>query len=270
MQPRRIKVLNTNIAITAFLVVAIILSAITFTILIKKRNNDAAARQQVATESAALETVLINLHLAEIQEQRILKDNEIALELLPKYNAAKESIANNTVEILAIDLHTDLVLNMTTLIETLTIQYNVQITALDLALQQLQSESELNSTTVKSGVCNLQGITSNAISYDYKKMILDGLDYYYYIFGPTTLDVIIDNTGFSIESCTNGGLYHGTTESVVSPLFESQLTKFGGDGSTEIKNIQAGNGKLQFQTSPFLGTRNLAIISSLSHFVDFI
>ena len=270
MQPRRIKVINTNIAVTIFVVIAIILAAITFTILIIKRNNDAAARSQVTVESAALENVIINLHSAEIQEQRILRDNEIAVDLLTRYSTVKESISNNTHQILSIDSHTDLVLNMTTLIETLTIQYNNQITALDLALQQLQSESELNSTTVKSGVCTLQGITSNEISYDYKKMILDGLDYYYYIFGTTTLDVIFDNTGFSIQSCTNGGLYQGTTESVVSPVFESQLTKFGGDGSTEIKNIKAGNGKLQFQTSPFLGTRNLAIISSLSHFVDFI
>lgn len=256
-------------ALLAVVVGALILSAVTFIIIINKRTNDQAARDQIRAEAAGLEEVVVNMQLAETLAIRIVADKALALGLLPGYEAVKDAIANTTQQIEQIDVNTELFNNMTQLVQTLSMEYAAQLEALDLAFQQLQSEAELNATVIKSGTCTLQGITNAPITYDYKLATIEGLDYYYYVLGTTPYDVVIDNTGFRVESCDNGGIYQGTNDGQISPLFQAQLSKFGGDAAAEIRNVAAGTGKLEFQTTGFAGTRNLAIATPLSNFVEF-
>ena len=246
---------------------ALALVTVAFILILNTRLDDQSARETVAIETAALEAVVVNLHLSEIIEHTILADKNTSLALEIAYNISKLAIAANTAEIIDIDVQSDLFANMTALVQTLAEGYALQIQLLEEGLAQLLSEGQTNSTVVKSGTCTLQGITASPIAYDYKKLTISGLDYYYYVFGATPYDMTFDSVGFAIQGCTNGGLYTGPT-GAFSPIFAQQRVKFTG-GSDEITHVRAGSNKLEFKTTNFLGTKDLGIQTPLSHFVEF-
>lgn len=250
-------------------IVALIIATVAFILVINKRLDDEEAREMVRVEQATLDDVIVKVQQSQLIEQKILFDKNISQQLLVGYNESKIAIANNTLEILAIDVQEELAANMTQLIQSIAADYDMQITALENALQNVLSVAMTNATTIKSGTCTLQGMTSTTVDYDYKKLIIDGLDYFYYVFGVTPTNITIDNTGFAIESCTNGGLYAGPNNGIFAPIYTTQLSKFGGDGASEITHLGAGDNRLEFRTNSFGGTRMLAITTALSHFVEF-
>jgi len=250
--------------------VAMILATVAFILVLGKRLDDGAAREMVRMEKPTLDDATTKLQEALLVEQRVLFESSIAQDLSPKYMDLKAAIENNTVVIQAIDVQESLVANITQMINQITTGYDTQITALENAFYQLLSVvSSINATTIKSGTCTLQGLTSTSVNYDYKKFTISGLDYYYYVFMPSATMITVNNTGFSIEGCTNGGLYAGSNNGLFASLLSVQLNRFGGDAASEITQLGAGDGKLVFQTTAFTGNRTVSIVTSLSHFIEF-
>ena len=182
-----------------FTLVIIALSATVFTIVLTKRLDDQDARDIVRAEQPLLEEALVNIHEALIIEQGILEQKTIANNLLTEYSTIKMWISQNTPKIQAIDDLTDLATMINGTILNITIGFNNQITNLENTLQDLLSvSSQTTGTIIKSGTCTMQGTTSTSVNYSYKKLIISGLDYFYYVFESTGMTTNVTSFGRSL------------------------------------------------------------------------
>jgi len=263
---------NFSTIVLAFSLFVLAVSAFSFVLILNKRNADSSARERVRAEQGALDLVTIKLQRAQVLEANILQQKEKAIQLQDSYTYLKEWITINMMNITNIDTLTGLAQDVNGTISNITTILDTQILLLEQAFQDVlsvASHPEITSV-VKSGTCTLQGLSSKELDYEYRKVVVSGLDYYYYLFNDTTPDstINIDNTGFTIESC-NPLLYVGPSNNVFAPLILSQLNSFEGTGASEIVEIGAGSNVLRFHTSAFAGTRTLAIKEPLTHFVSF-
>jgi hypothetical protein len=260
----------TNLVILFLVSLCFTLSMTVFFIILNQRMDDTSSRQRIQTESAALEDVLMNLHNAQIIENALTLNKARAAALESEYAILKNNITQNYNDLLAIDDLSVLGSNVTTLIATLNATYNEQIYQLEQAFLQLLSVADdVSSVSLRTGNCTVQGVTAASVTYDYRRATVNGLDFFYYVFGQTPASVDIDSMGVSIENCTPLPLYQGPNRGVFVPVFKTQLKKFAGDGAEEITHVGAGDGKLQFMTTAFVGTKSFEIAESLTHFVEF-
>lgn len=258
---------NGTLVFTLFVM---ILVTITFILVLDKRVDDQAARNTIRTEEPQLDDAVENLHKSLSLEHSLLTQKNISVNLLEEYTLLKMWIDVNFQKINSINNLSELGAAINGTITNIAIGYYNQITKLEETLQDLLSvSSQTNGITLKSGVCTLLGLTSLSIDYSYKKLTISGLDYYYYVFNSTNgINVDIDNTGASIQSCSPS-IYVGP-QNTISPIFKKQLDSFTGSGVDEIVGIQAGANKLIIKTSTFGGTRTFGISAKkITHFISF-
>jgi len=252
-----------------FTIFVLALATVVFILVLNKRLDDQNARDIVRAERPLLEDAITNLHQSLILEQSILFQKSIAIALEANYSMVKLWILGNIPKIQSIDDLTGLATMINGTIINITIGFINQITVLENTLLDLLSvSSQTMGSVIKSGTCTMQGTTSTIVDYEYKKLTVSGLDYFYYVFN-SSLSITIDNTGASIESCSPN-IYLGSPQGEISPIFIKQRESFTGDGANEINGVQAGTNKLELKTTSFGGTKSLGISSKkLTHFVSF-
>ena len=252
----------------ALTILAVILSTLVFILVLNKRLADGSARQMVREERQVLETALEKLAKSLILENNVLVQKNVSHELEVNCVELQYWVGNNTGQIEVIDDLSSLFTSINEGIQSIETDYNTQITTLESTLDGILSHAETNATTEKSGTCTFQGLNSTTVTYAYKKLTVNGLDYYYYVFSPTSSEILVDNSGFAIQSCTPT-IYEGPTNSVNSPIFIRQIDSFVGTGKSNIRSLTAGNSMLQFQMDSFAGTKSIGIGRELSNFVSF-
>jgi len=263
-----IRVKNYDRALWALVLLGLVLSTMAFIFVINKRLADGGARETVKIERDALRLALINLQESLRLEYSVVFQKNYSHQLEEDFQELKYWVGNNTLNISAIDNLTALATEVNQTIVNLQSGYESQIVNLEQSLDTILSTAQTNATTLQNGQCSLQGLTALPISYEYKKLVVAGLDYYYYTFSPTAGEINIDSTGFNIQSCLPT-IYQGPTANIQSPLFTRQLEKFTGTAKEFITSLEAGNEKLHFHVGTFSGTKSIGVSTSLSHFVSF-
>ena len=275
MSTRRVRVskpkkCTSNVISLVVVMLGLTLAVITFILLINKRNLDEKDRDTIQVEKDILNQAIINIQESLVLEYYITSQKDVIEKLELEYANLKDNITKDTQELTLIDpLNNELqsVNDTITLSES---NYTSQINTLEEMFYNMLSISTNTSGTslIYSGLCILQGLTGTTITYDYKKIELDGMVYYYYVINPTTSDISFDNTGFRLESCAPS-IYTSPQSGVRSPIFIKQMDSIHSDDKSVILDMESGNNRLWFKTTSFVGTRTMGITTALTHFISF-
>jgi len=262
---------NFSMIVLAFTLFVLAVSAFIFILVLDKRIDDSGARQRVAIEDEALDNVVILLQRAQVLETNILQQKNTSLTLQANYIALRDWVNSNMMNILLIDNLNGLGSQINTTIIDIATILDARILLLEQAFAEVLSTASHPEITsvIKSGTCDLQGLTSTSLTYEYRQVDVSGLSYYYYFFNDTTQTLIdVDDTGFVIANC-NPILYIGPNNNVFAPVLAQQQEAFGGTAAANIDEVGAGSNELRFQTQSFVGTKTVGLISPLTHFVSF-
>jgi len=262
---------NFRLVVLAFSLFVLAVAAFVFILVMNKRIDDSTARDRVGAESRALDQVVILLQRAQVLEGNILQQKEKALKLESDYSALKAWINGNMMNITNIDNLNGLGADINNTILVISTLLDERILLLEQAFQEVQataSHPEITSV-IKVGTCDLQGINATGVEYEYRRVDVAGLAYYYYVFNDTTQSLIsVDDTGFAVANC-NPVLYVGPNNNIFAPVLATQLEAFRGSAAAQIDEVGAGSNELRFRTKSFVGTETLGLETPLTHFVSF-
>lgn len=259
--------LSRRNVINLFFLVVMVIATVLLLFLITKRDDDEAARNLIIIEEKNLQEALSIYELAITKENVITRDKEIAADLTSQYSDLKVVVNITGVLVDSVDDLNVVTTSVNDTISTLNDGYSSQIMILEEMFFTLLSKSNETSVLIKSGNCMFSGVTSTSIDYEYRVVTVNTLEYFYYIFKPTT-DITIDNTGIMIHTCTPL-IYETTTTGTERGIFQKQLDRFAGDGVTVLSSIETQQNKVVLNTNTFAGTKLLRVQNDITQFTSF-
>jgi len=126
---------------------------------------------------------------------------------------------------------------------------NAQIASMTTTLMQLINGTNATADVIGNGICQFNTLYPNqttlaTTAVEYKRLTLNGLEFYYYVFGASTEEIRVDDAGARIENCSPV-IFNGMQS--VKPLYVDggSLTP-----STYVQGITMGENMLELLPNP--------------------
>ena len=144
-----------------------------------------------------------------------------------------------------------------------------QLTAI---VTQLISGTNSTPTTLYVGTCEFNGIVNETltIDYEYRQLVIGGLDFYHYVFMGSNTSIVTGTVGARIENCAPSIFNGGTAEGTVFKSQWSQLLGQPAPASDYIIRVRVFDNGLTME--PVAGSdplQTLQIEQEFSVFVSF-